>query len=34
MLFERTTDFDGAMCRRFRARVEDQRHAVARWNLD
>src|SRR5438874_3273338 len=33
MLFERATDFNRALRRRFLTGVEDQRHAVAGWNF-
>src|SRR4029077_8240524 len=33
MRFERTTDFNRALRRRFLTSVEDQRHAVAGWNF-
>src|SRR5947207_9963248 len=33
MLFSGATNFDRTRCRRFWARVKDQRHAVAGWNF-
>jgi hypothetical protein len=34
MLFERTTDLDGALCWCLGTRVKDKRHAVARWKFN
>jgi hypothetical protein len=33
MRFEKTADFNGALCWRFWTGVKNQCHAVARWNF-